>query len=110
MRRKIYYEDCIRFIEHEFPVKLYPYQKEMLRDMCDGREFRSARCLGRSTVARLFGAYIAHLYDQNDYDKEPEAVFTYKLGVRYGLYPYDYIAGCKAFIGRDRFDREYNCM
>jgi len=66
---KIDYEDCLAFLEHELRVRLYPYQKEILKAFCEGKEVRTARGIGRSYVADALGKYVASLYDKNDFSK-----------------------------------------
>ena len=103
------YKDCLSFIKHKLRVKLYPYQEEMLRAFCEGKEVRSSRCVGRSYVAQAFGQYVASLYDKNDYSKQPDVIFPYHYAVEHGFITQKMIDHERRKLSPEMFNREYLC-
>lgn len=103
------YNDCLSFVKHKLRVKLYPYQEKMLRAFCEGKEVRSARCVGRSYVAQAFGQYVASLHDKNDYSKQPDVVFPYTCAMEYGLITPKMIDHQREILSQAAFNREYLC-
>jgi len=81
----------------------------MLKAFCEGKEVRSARCVGRSYVAKLFGQYVANLYDKNDYNKTPDVIFPYSCALNAGLISREFINREKEMLSREAFEREYLC-
>ena len=77
MSREISYEECINFIEMVLKINLYPYQKEIIKCFCEGKEVRTARVCGRSISTEAYGKYIAKLYSENDYSKVPDVTISY---------------------------------
>ena len=69
--REMSYEECLEFVKRKLGVKLYPFQEDMLKAFCEGKEIRTSRGIGKTFVAVCFGKYIAYLYDKNDYNKDP---------------------------------------
>lgn len=85
MNRKVSYEDCLNFIEHNLHIKLYDFQKEIIKCFCEGKEVRTARAIGRSMCADAFGKYITHLYNNNDYSVEPDVLIPYQVALLDGV-------------------------
>lgn len=106
--REIKYNDCAKYVQHELGIKLYDYQKDVLKAMCDGVEFRSSRGIGRTFVAECFGKYVAHLYSRNDYTKEPSMIFPYTVAMHTGLVM-DTVINKIQCSYPDIFKREYEC-
>lgn len=109
MNRKVSYEDCLRFIENNLDIKLFAFQKEIIKCFCEGKEIRTARGIGRSMCADAFGEYIAHLYDRNDYDIEPEVAIPYQIAVRDGVWTEEIIEACRGCMSEEDFEREFCC-
>jgi len=103
------YKDCLRFVEEKLRVSLFPYQKQMLKAFCEGKEVRSARCVVRTYVAKAFGQYVSSLCDKNDYNKTPDIVFPYSDALEYGLIDQHLIDRAKTALSLDDFRREYLC-
>lgn len=82
---KIDYEDCLNYIRMMLNVKLFPYQEEMLRALCDGYEVRTARGIGRSFVASCIGNYVAYMLGKNNYLAKPDIEFTSECAIKHGL-------------------------
>ena len=107
MYRKVSYDECIDFIEKYTDIRLFGYQKEMLKAFCEGKEVRSARCAGRSLVAKVFGEYIARVYDRNDYEVEPELTISWEEVMGVGLVSEEQINRAKEHLGEEQFKLEY---
>lgn len=82
--RKINAEECIAWARKR-GVVLFPYQEAILRAFCNGEEVRTARGIGRTYVAKLFGEYVAHVYDHNDMDAEPDLIIPWKQAIACGI-------------------------
>lgn len=106
--RKINTEECVKFVKNKLKVKLTYRQEEMLRAFCEGKEVRSARGVGRSTVATAFGMYIANLYDKNDYSVVPEVIIDYHALLDNGIVSNEYIKLMR-FTNPETFKKEYEC-
>lgn len=109
MMRKINYKDCSNYVKKELKINLIPYQEKMLEAFCEGKEARVARGLGRTFIADCFGKYVAHLYSENDYTKNPDVSLSYEDGERYGVYPEGFIEKMKNEMTEKQFRREYIC-
>lgn len=107
--RAINYYDCIDYIEKKLRIKLASHERSMLKCLCNGEEFISARGIGRSFVAECFGKYIAHLYDRNDYTKAPDAIFPYTVAIGTGMLSGYSVAREQSSMSRQQFEREYLC-
>ena len=110
--RNAVYEDCINYLEKKLGYRFFPYQKDMLKALCEGKEFISARAIGRTFVAECFGKYIAHLYDRNDYTKEPDVIFPYTVAHEDGYisdHMFIFIERQRNNIPEEWFNREYLC-
>ena len=95
--RRIYLnaDECIAWAQ-ENCINLRPYQIDMLRAFCQGREVHTARGIGRTTVAKVFGAYITALYEQNNMDNHPELLIPWEAGIQAGYIPQEYVDHCRA--------------
>lgn len=109
MYREISYEDCIEFIERELHVKLYNFQKEIIKAFCEGKEIRTCRCAGRTFCAEVFGKYIAHVYDRNDFRTAPEVTIPYQRLVEENVLSDEIINKNRAWMSEDKFQTEYCC-
>ena len=107
MNRKVSYEDCLSFIKHRLRIKLYDFQKEIIKCFCEGKEVRTARCAGRTMCADAFGKYIAYLYDRNDYSVEPDVVIPYQRLIRNGLLDESHIERNRMILSSEAFERDY---
>jgi hypothetical protein len=112
MNRTPNYEDCINFIERIMKKEnktLYNFQKDILKAFIEGKEVRTARCAGRSYLAKLYGLYISSLYAENNYNKEPDIVIDYKkvvMETETGLCDYNKIEKiCPKIV----WEIEYEC-
>ena len=101
------FNDCLNYIESTQHIKLYPFQKEILKAFWEGKEVRVAKHLGRSTIAKGLGAYITHIYEHNDYAKEPDVIFPYTCVVENNQ---SFFEEQKHLISEDVFKREYECI
>lgn len=63
--RKLNYEECLDFVRRKRGITLYEYQRVILKAFCDGEEIFVPRGGGRTTVAKLFGEYVAYVLDKN---------------------------------------------
>lgn len=106
---KFNYEDCSKYVKERLGVTLFDYQEAMLKAFCDGLKVRTARCVGRSEVANAFGKYVAHVVGENNYDEEPEVMFTYLCAVANGLMSEKSIDRIKGTITEAEFKKEYCC-
>ena len=107
MNRKVSYKDCLNFIERKLRIKLYDYQKEIIKCFCEGKEIRTARGVGRSFCAEAYGKYIANLHDRNDYETEPEVVIPYDVLVRNGMLDEHRVEAYRQVLSPEAFEREF---
>ena len=107
MNKEGNYEDCLKFIENELHIRLYDFQKEIIKCFCEGKEVRTCRCAGRTFCADAFGKYIAHLYDRNDYTVEPDVVIPYQRLVRNGLLDESHVERNRMLLSLEAFERDY---
>lgn len=103
------YSDCLSYVKRNLKAHLYPYQEEMLKAFCEGKEVRCARGVGRSYVAKLFGQYVASLYDKNNYDKTPDIVFPYTCALNLGLIDRSFIDRVRKELPQETFERDFLC-
>lgn len=108
--RETKYDECLEFVKRKLGVKLYPFQEDMLKAFCEGKEIRTSRGIGRSFVAACFGKYIAYLYDKNDYSKEPDMIFPYTVAMPYDIYDNELITREKSHMTETVFSKEYLCI
>ena len=108
INRKVSYEECLKFIEHKLNIKLYDFQKEIIKAFCEGREVRTSRGAGRTMCADAFGKYISHLYSENDYAVEPEVVIPYTALVKNNIVSEERIKQYMKVLPPERFEREYS--
>lgn len=104
---KVNYDDCLKFAKKVCNLKLTPTQKGILRCFCDGKTALAYRGSGRSTVARIFGAYVANLLDKNDYSEPADEKFPVCFAERDGLVPKERIQEVKTSMTDEAWDREY---
>lgn len=104
---KLKYEDCSKYVKNVLRVKLFDYQEVMLKAFCDGLEVRTARGIGRSEVAKVFGEYIASLVGDNNYDKEPDIIIPYTSAVKSGVLSSEFVEHIKSRMSAEDFKREY---
>lgn len=107
MNRRMVYEDCINFIENNLHIKLFDYQKEIIKCFCEGKEVRVSRAIGRSTCADAFGKYIAHLYDRNDYSVDPDVLISYRAALKDGVIDERIIQRTREYLSEEAFKREF---
>ena len=107
---KFDFNDCINYVETTQHIKLYPFQKEILKAFWEGKEVRVAKHLGRSILAKGLGAYITHIYKHNDYTKEPDVIFPYTCLVENNLMSDSFFKEQKHLISECAFKREYECI
>ena len=108
--REISYEECLEFVKRKLGVKLYPFQEDMLKAFCEGKEIRTSRGIGRTFVAVCFGKYIAYLYDKNDYSKEPNMIFPCMVAMPHDIYYSELVTREKSRMTEADFNREYLCI
>lgn len=109
MNRKLVYEDCIDYAEKILRIHLKEYQKVMLRCFCEGKEVRVCRGGGRSFCADIFGKYVAHLYDKNDYETIPDVKIPYQELVRESMLNRELAEDIIRETPVEMFEREYKC-
>lgn len=107
MSRKVSYEDCLNFIEHRLHIKLYNFQKEIIKCFCEGKEIRTARGVGRTMCAEAYGKYISHLLDRNDYEAEPEVIVPYYVLVKNGLLSENRVEEYRKILSQEAFERDF---
>ena len=71
---KVSYEDCLNFIEHKLHIKLYDFQKEIIKCFCEGKQVITARGAGRTLCAEAYGKYISYVLSKNNYEVEPDMI------------------------------------
>ena len=101
------YNDVISWLERRGD-NFYSFQKEMLKDMCEGREFISFRGAGRGLIAGYLGEYIAHLFAENNYTKEPDKRYPLVLGLNSGLVNKKSVHNIKQALPEEAFKKEYS--
>ena len=126
------YERCVWYVEDILNMKLFPYQKLMLKAFCDGLNVRTARGLGRTTVASQLGSYAAFEFckenpglhdigfrfgvdeakrlEKNDFTVAPDVIFPYTCGVKYGLLNKGVIESLKSTMSERDFNRDFLCL
>lgn len=107
MSRKVSYEDCLKFIEQKLHIKLYDYQKEIIKCFCEGKEIRTARGVGRTMCAKAYGEYITNLYDKNNYETEPEVVIPYNVLIRNGMLDEHRVEAYRKVLSPEEFERDF---
>ena len=78
MNVEISYDECIAFIEDLRNIKLSKYQRDIIKAICEGKEIRFGRGMGRDFIAENYLNYLAHVYDKNIYDETPELLMSYE--------------------------------
>lgn len=109
MNRKVSYEDCLEFIKHKLHIRLFDFQKEIIKCFCEGKEIRTARGIGRTMCADAYGKYISHLHDLNDYNTDPEVVIPYQVAVKDGVWKEEQIEMIRECTTQEKFEREFSC-
>ena len=109
MNKSYNYNEAMGYITNKLGIKLFPHQQLMLKAFCEGFEVRTARCVGRSTVADAFGKYVAYKLGTNDYSKIPEITFPYKCAVESGLMTEDIINKFRRELKPEVFQKEFLC-
>lgn len=61
MYKKGNYEDCIRFIENELNIRLFNYQKEIIKGYFENRIVATGSGTGRTMCRDAYGKYINSL-------------------------------------------------
>ena len=107
MSRKVSYEDCLNFIEHKLHIKLYDFQKEIIKCFCEGKEIRTARGVGRTICAEAYGKYISYLLDKNNYETEPDVVIPYHVLVRNGMLDEHRVEEYRKVLSSEAFERDF---
>ena len=107
MSRKVSYEDCLNFIEHKLKIKLYDFQKEIIKCFCEGKEIRTARGVGRTVCADAYGKYVSHLLDRNDYEAEPEVTIPYHVLIRNGMLDEHRVEAYRKVLSSEAFERDF---
>ena len=72
--------DCIDYIEQEFHIHLYNYQKKLIIAWFDGKEVAMSRCMGRTMCKDLVKKYLEHwisLLDPHTFVSNPDIKITY---------------------------------
>jgi hypothetical protein len=96
-------EDIINFIEQKQGVKLYDYQKTMLKAMVEGKIFSSPRMYGRKIVLDGYYEYLKRFYDNQIPHEKAEIHITGE----------DVIKETKPFtmvFDEEAFKQEYECQ
>ncbi len=106
---QISYKECSEFIKNQLNITLFPYQEEMLKAFCEGKEVRSARCVGRAFVANAIGQYVAHALNENNYTAEPDVSFPYHCAVNHNLMTKGMVEHIRSCCDSDTFKREMLC-
>ena len=107
MSKKVSYEDCINFIENRLCIKLYDFQKEIIKCFCEGKVVRTARGVGRTMCADAYSKYIAYLLDKNDYDTEPDVVIPYHVLVKNGMLSEHRVEEYRKVLSQEAFERDF---
>ena len=101
------YENCCKFIESVGNITLFPHQKDIIRGWCEGKEVRTCRGAGRSTLAKEFGKYVVHVLDSNDYNADPEVIIPYNRVVESGILSDNTIKQAREELTKEQFEREF---
>lgn len=59
----INFEDVVKFIEKSNNIKLYDYQKKLLKNLIDGKITDCPRGCGKSTVINGYAKYLDYLHN-----------------------------------------------
>lgn len=62
------YKDCMEFLNKQ-GIKLFGYQKEILKAFIENKSVITGRGIGRTFVAKCYGKYIAHILSNNNYSE-----------------------------------------
>ena len=81
---RISYEDCLNFIEHKLHIKLYDFQKEIIKCFCEGKQVITARGIGRTLCAEAYGKYISYVLSKNNYEVEPDVIIPAHVLIKNG--------------------------
>ena len=107
------YNDCLNYIENILKIKLFDFQKTILKAWCEDKNVRTTRGCGRSMLAEAFGKYIgscySYFYSCNDYSTEPDVKITYKDVIPTGLLSEDIIKKAEKSLPEEIFKRDYLC-
>ena len=107
MNRKVSYEDCLNFIEYRLHIKLYDFQKEIIKCFCEGKEVRTPRGIGRTICAEAYGKYISHMLDKNNYEAEPDVIIPYHVLIRNGMLDEHHIEAYRKILSPEAFERDF---
>lgn len=100
-------KDCCNYIEKTNNITLFEYQKDMIRAWCEGKSVRSARCAGRSLLAKGFSDYIRKKLENNNYDETPEVIIPCSKVVQAKLISSDTIKNIAKKESKESFEVEY---
>lgn len=101
--------NCVEFVEKYLNLSLFPFQKEILNAWENGLEVRTARGLGRSSLAEGYGKYVAYKLANNNYEKDADIVFPYHYGVLNKLLDEHNVTKYKEQMSEKSFNSEYLC-
>jgi len=104
---KLDYIHCCDHIEKTFQIKLFEYQKDMIRAWCEGKSVRSARCAGRSLLAKGFSDYIRKKLENNNYNEIPEVIIPCSKVVDAKLMASNTIINIAKKESKNTFEAEY---
>jgi len=101
------YIDCCNYIEKINNITLFEYQKDMIRSWCEGKSVISARCAGRSMLAKGLSDYIRTKLENNNYNETPEIIIPCSKVVQAKLISSDTIKNIAKEMNKESFEREY---
>ena len=115
-------DDVVRYAHDMFNFDLFDFQKNILRDICAGKNVRTARGIGRTRLIYLLAFYCANKYrdlslmihiakklEYNNYDTQPDAVYPYDYCIKTGLGTLELYEDMKALLPKEAFAREFEC-
>lgn len=70
MNKEGNYEDCLKFIENELHIRLYDFQKEIIKGFFENKAVRCSRGCGKTMCMNAYGKYISSLMIDEDHPNE----------------------------------------
>lgn len=113
MKLKISAEDCIKWIEYEYHIELFPFQKEIIQAWFDGKSVATGRGCGRSFLTRLIRAYFCYvtdIWDLTNLPPSPDCTFDSTYAVAVKLLDEDFYNRLEKEAPPSYFDKEFKCI
>ena len=116
-------EDLFKYSEEKFSLKLADVQKDILRNICKGKNVITSRGIGRTLIVSLLAHYCAEKtndlkmsisiikeYEYNNYNKAADVTYSFEECVKAGLAPKYFFEQERMQLDADIFKKEYECV